>query len=305
MKRGMNLACITMALSLLFVMATSSTVLAADGKLFMVNGDTNQIVELNPDTGAELNKFSTPEASSKGPDGLAYGSGRMFFTAGHEENNGAQLIYELNPENGGVINSFPAPGDEVDALGFSCDKLFALDYDGPETIYVLDPDTGQTVATFDHDPFLVGGGTFAGTRNSVFFTGDLSGTDPSPDSMVIYELDPEDGTVLNDFEIPFEAYGLGFSSSRNTLFIGESGFTSIYEVDPDDGNVIHSFTVEAMITALAADECGDELEWEPHQIAVGGDVFPVDKSIVVAPWIALGATIIAGGVFLIRRRAHR
>ena len=38
--------------------------------------------------------------------------------------------------------------------------------------------------------------------------------------------------------------------------------------------------------------------------AVGGDVYPINKVALVAPWIALAAVIIAGGIFLIRRRVH-
>lgn len=317
MKRISRLACITVALSLLFVLAISSPVLAEDGRLFMIDGITNQILELNPDTGAVLNSFSTPYPSSDGPDGLAYGNGRMFYTAspggplpiingeqliyelnpensrGEEQNdNGEQLIFELNPENGDVINSFPAPGVEIDALGFSCDRLFALDY-VESTIYVLNPNTGAIITSFQPQPLvdLIGGGTFAGTRNSLFISGD------APNSVTIYELNPEDGTVLNSFLVEINTWGLGFSSSRNTLFIGEIGGTSIYEVNPDNGDIIDSFPVEAMITALAADECGP-----PPPRAVGGDVFPVNKMALIAPWIALGAIILAGGVILIRRQ---
>jgi hypothetical protein len=37
---------------------------------------------------------------------------------------------------------------------------------------------------------------------------------------------------------------------------------------------------------------------------VGGDVYPVDKTGIIAPWIALAVVIIAGGILLIRRRVH-
>ena len=43
---------------------------------------------------------------------------------------------------------------------------------------------------------------------------------------------------------------------------------------------------------------------EPPPPAVGGDVFPVNKMALTAPWIALGVIILAGGVYLIRRRVH-
>lgn len=38
---------------------------------------------------------------------------------------------------------------------------------------------------------------------------------------------------------------------------------------------------------------------------VGGEIYPVDKAALLVPWIALAAVIIAGGVFLVRRKAYR
>ncbi|MFC2014024.1 hypothetical protein ACFLU8_04010 [Chloroflexota bacterium] len=43
---------------------------------------------------------------------------------------------------------------------------------------------------------------------------------------------------------------------------------------------------------------------QPSGDTVGGDVFPVNKVSLIAPWIALAAVILAGGIFLIRRRVH-
>ncbi|MFC2013359.1 choice-of-anchor Q domain-containing protein [Chloroflexota bacterium] len=42
----------------------------------------------------------------------------------------------------------------------------------------------------------------------------------------------------------------------------------------------------------------------PSGDAVGGDVYPVNKVALIVPWIALAAVILAGGIFLIRRRVH-
>lgn len=38
--------------------------------------------------------------------------------------------------------------------------------------------------------------------------------------------------------------------------------------------------------------------------AVGGEVYPINKVALLAPWITLAAAIIAGGIILIRRRVH-
>lgn len=38
---------------------------------------------------------------------------------------------------------------------------------------------------------------------------------------------------------------------------------------------------------------------------VGGEVYPINKAVILAPWIALAVAIIAGGVFLRRRKTYR
>jgi hypothetical protein len=214
----------------------------------------NEIVELDPDTGAVLNIIPTPIDTDGGGDGLAYGNGRMFFTTIDTD-----TIYEIDPSDGSVVNYFTGPvagGEEgIDALGFSCDKLYALEY-GPEpTIHILNPDTGATTGNLSPSVYLVGGGTFAGTRDSLFFSGDYEETE------LIYEINADTGAVINSFSPPVEGeedglYGLGFSSSRNTLFVGYYDSNMVYEVDPDDGTVINSFLGPegAAISALAADE---------------------------------------------------
>ncbi|MFC1981426.1 hypothetical protein ACFLVN_04190 [Chloroflexota bacterium] len=41
----------------------------------------------------------------------------------------------------------------------------------------------------------------------------------------------------------------------------------------------------------------------PVPVTVGGEVYPVDKAAILAPWIALAVVIVAGGIYLVRRRA--
>jgi len=60
-------------------------------------------------------------------------------------------------------------------------------------------------------------------------------------------------------------------------------------------------------------DTNDDLEFEvygeetppPAPAGVGGEVYPVNRIALVAPWITLAAAIIAGGVFLITRKAYR
>jgi hypothetical protein len=259
MKRLLPLV-LSAILAFSLIPVASSPVLAVNGtgRLFMVNGawdegegPASEILELDPDTGTVLRTVPTPIDTDGGGDGLAYGNGRMFFTT-----IDTNTIYEIDPSDGSVINSFMGPGTSygIDALGFDGQKLYALEYGEEPAIHVLDPDTGASVTTLSPTVVLIGGGTFAGTRNSLFFTGD----DESGFS-VIFEICATTGAVMNSFAPPaglFSLYGLGFSSSRNTLFLGAYEHNMIYELDPDDGTIINSFSGPegAAISALAADE---------------------------------------------------
>ena len=90
--------CLAVALLLLLAMpwGTAALANAVQGRLFVVDGDADsQIIELDPSTGAVLNSFATPVATTgEGPDGLAYCSGRMFFVSSQsEEGYLAETIY--------------------------------------------------------------------------------------------------------------------------------------------------------------------------------------------------------------------
>ncbi|MFC1905029.1 hypothetical protein ACFLXT_04655 [Chloroflexota bacterium] len=283
MTKALKPLCLSVVLLLLSLMVMSSPVLAEDGKLFMVDVYNSQIHELDPSTGAILNTIPTPETTGEA-DGLAYGNGRMFFTVWGE------TIYELSPSTGEVLNQFPGPALDIDALAFSCDSLYALEF-VESTIHVLNPNTGSPVATLDPPVFLIGGGTFAGTRNSLFFTD----FDTDPDT--IYELNPQNGAVLNSFLAPVDSgnlLGLGFSSSRNTLFLADEDNLMIYEVNPNNGNIINFFEQPegARASALAADEC---VVTPPTSVIVGGEIASESQAIILAPFIMLSVIILAQG----------
>ena len=73
----------------------------------------------------------------------------------------------------------------------------------------------------------------------------------------------------------------------------------------EEGEVGVDETSEATTLAAVAED-GEEghVLTMVQSCAVGGDVYPINKVALVAPWIALAAVIIAGSIFLIRRRVH-
>lgn len=280
---------------------------SAAGKLFRTSEVASTIEELNPNTGALLNSFSTPIPISDGCSGLAFAYNRLFF-----QNCGSD-IFELDPATGAVINSFPSPSGSIDGLGFSGAELYLLKYSektapqtaGPSSygkgltpgaapspvnaaIYVLNPNTGAVIRVLNPGMGLVGGLTYAGGRNTLFAS--------DVDTFTIYELNPLTGAVLNSFGMPLddqntpvEIYGLGYSFARKTLFLGDNvGLATIFEVNPDTGAVLHTLPVGPN-WSLAADENG----------VAAAAVVPTLNTWGMMLFVALAG---AGSLFYLRRQ---
>src|SRR5262249_50596878 len=124
-------------------MAVLGGVGAVTGRLFATPADgSGDIVELNPNTGAEVHRFLAPEPPSGGPDGLAFDGTNLWFI----NSFGTDTLWELNPDTGAVENSFTVTGGDgfYDGLGALNGKVYVQDY-GNDTILVFDPTSGTTV----------------------------------------------------------------------------------------------------------------------------------------------------------------
>jgi len=42
----------------------------------------------------------------------------------------------------------------------------------------------------------------------------------------------------------------------------------------------------------------------PEEVAVGGEVYPITRTALLAPWLVVAVAIVAGGIILVRRRVH-
>ncbi|WP_158520982.1 choice-of-anchor Q domain-containing protein [Fuerstiella marisgermanici] len=158
-------------------------------RLFGVAPGENSIVELNPDTGAELNRFSAPVTlSTQNDQGLAYDGSSLFFIDG----TSANTLYELNPETGAVIDSdtLPAPTVRlVEGLTAFRGRIFLLDSNNDQ-IHEFDPVTDTIVSTigtaFNSDGALAS----LASDDRLLVAQDVSGTN-------LHEVDPTDGSILN------------------------------------------------------------------------------------------------------------
>ena len=108
------------------------------------------VVELDPETGNELNRFALPEAtpSGYGFDGLAFDGTSLWFITG----DGTGTLYELDPDTGAVIDAdpiAPAPGGAgtFDGLAALDGRIFISD--GNAFVLVFDPGSDTVVGSYD------------------------------------------------------------------------------------------------------------------------------------------------------------
>jgi hypothetical protein len=105
--------------------------------------DTGSIVELNPNTGQEVNRFAAPVASaSSGENGLAFDGQTLYYMP----YDGTSRLWELNPDTGAVLKVAPinAGSGHFDGLGVVGGKVYLQD-DVNHDLIVVDPSTEDVI----------------------------------------------------------------------------------------------------------------------------------------------------------------
>ena len=251
------------------------------GRLFAAVDLTNEILEIDPATGAELNRFSRPGVPASGGDGLAFNGTSLFFSD-------RMTLFELNPNDGTVLDmdtlSALGAGTRVDALGFYNGQVVASNED-TDQLFFIDPiaDTVTSVVALDPSINAIGGLTGAPSRGSLFIT-DLH-------SDLIYEIDPTTGAALNSFPVTVGSpneFGLAFVNG--SLYVGDTA-GDLKELDPSSGALLGttSFGFSHNFSALGGDG-GTDGFWvvSVRGQTVGGvdfgnelDLGPVARELVV------------------------
>jgi hypothetical protein len=101
-----------------------------------------------------------------------------------------------------------------------------------------------------------------------------------------------DGTSSNSYEIPGSAVNGAFLDSNPTTGLIHNSMNS-----SQLGRYV--FQVRGGVPTVTPTPTPT-----PTRRSVGGEVFPINKAILLAPWIALAGVIIAGGIILACRRRH-
>jgi len=141
----------TIALTCVLALAAAS---AHAGRLFAVLADgSDSIAELNPATGAELNRFDAPEPSDEF-SGLAFDGDRLYFL----QDSGADVLYELDPDTGAQQNSWALTDGSGSFNGLAAlDGLVYVLDSTLDVLHVFDPGTGLVTVTIDPGVGLIGG----------------------------------------------------------------------------------------------------------------------------------------------------
>ncbi len=209
----------------------------------------NIIYEINTETGAVLNSFSSPVYSSYYYNGLAFSGDKLFFSGPDYSNN----IFVLDPETGTIISGFPSNCGYCMGLAYIDPYLYAYDYYG-NTINILNPLNGNVVRTIYPPIYLYG--DIDGGNDRLFVS----------DGSMIYELDITNGSIKNSFYGINNPYGMGFT--------GTSLFTTVVwggidEYDPDTGEFRRTLSTSGY--AGLAGAANREAEWlveSPDQVNI-------------------------------------
>jgi hypothetical protein len=214
------------------------------------------------------------------------GTGKLFIVDAINH-----VIKELNPTTGAEINSFAPPepfSGGPEGLAFDGTYLYFVSGFGSNSIYKLDPATGQVVANlptsiptidglghsgkylyamdysndlireidFDKGVVLrtiapgvdIGGGLSFGGSRGTLFVSNFSN--------MVYEVEVETGHVLHSFSTLGLDYGLGYSEALGLLLCSDVSSSTIDAYDPDSGELKFSYAIPAS-SAVASDEGGN------------------------------------------------
>ncbi len=217
-------------------------------RLFAVPIDgTGSIVELSPNSGAEIRRFPAPAMPTGGPDGLAFDGTNLFYV------NGGRTLWELNPDTGAVIDSefIGAGSGSFDGLGALGGKVYISDYVAGD-IVVFDPVAHAVTGVLDVN----------GVNPGVNVVGGLSGiTEPnaliaSDSAGAIVEINPATGVVTHSFIPASGSPVYGVAVVNGEIYLGRSsgGTVDVYTrnglLERNIGPLPYSFS------ALGGDDTG-------------------------------------------------
>ncbi|WP_264322338.1 SdrD B-like domain-containing protein [Zarconia navalis] len=225
----------------------------AEERLFAVPADgTQDIVELDPVTGAEINRFTVPfEPPNNGPEGLAFDGSSLFFTSGNGSSN--KNLLQLDPDTGAILDVDPLDptraGNGLAALG---GKIYILDFLNSDIV--------------EFDPFLGVDGTVTNVLDidvlnpGVNLTGGLTAI-TGPDALLatdasdrVYEIDPTTGLVSSSFGLGTAISDDGLAVVNGEIYVGSTDAVSVMDVFDRTGTFQRTVSLPNPVSALGGDD---------------------------------------------------
>jgi len=211
-------------------------------RLFGIDPSTNEVVEYDPASGAELNRLVLPVSTDGLADALAFDGTSLYYASGV-----TGVLYELDPDDGSVLDNdaFTALGLSagVDGLGAYAGHLVASDPSTGELFFV-DALVDAVVGSLSPMVSFAGGAAGAGSRGSIFVSDALTGQ--------IHELAAATGDLWNTITVPaMDIAGLAFINEA--LFVADARTGSLLQVDPNTGALLNGFVVGVNLSGLGGD----------------------------------------------------
>ena len=187
-------------------------------RLFVKDVFDNNILEVDPVTGATLNILPMPITSAANfgfNNGMAYDGTNLWLLAGGINND---QVYQLDGDTGVVKDIHRLGGTSGwDGLGWLNGRLYALDNFIDNKITVYDPKLRRVVDTLN-----------VGTLNGINVSGGLAGI-TGPDRLIVtstfgdemYEINPVSGLVTNRWNTGLASTEYGVGTAAGEIYVGE------------------------------------------------------------------------------------
>lgn len=156
-------------------------------RIWVVDAESKQLVALDPDSGATLERITEIRAEA----GTAY-DGEFLWQIGEGR------IHKIDPRNRTVLGSIPVP-DPPNASGLAwAEGALWVGQTTTQKILKIDPETGETLKTLRTDRLVTG----VCWHGDELYQGALVHFEDPARDMEIRRLDPETGETKATFRMP-------------------------------------------------------------------------------------------------------